>query len=128
MNAATQAHLEAISPGMAKRWMARAGSPAKHRANPERTVNLPKVRARELPGRQSKVKGGFQRDFGPLAPSSVARHKPAADRQANEYAPMSEGPVGFQVGSRPHKMGKATEPTGAMGRAVRAAAIRKARA
>lgn len=106
--------------------MALAGSPSKHNANPERTVNLRKVKARELPGPQTKTKGGFQRDFSPLKPSSVARHTPKANPKANEHAPMSEGPVDFQYGSRPGKMGAAKEPTGLHGRAVRAAAVQRA--
>jgi hypothetical protein len=109
---------------MAKRWMALAGRPSKHTANPERTHNLPKVKASELPGSQTKLKAdGFQRDFAGLKPSSVARHKPTASRLANEHTPMKEGPVDFMLGSRPHKMGAPSKPTGLIARDLRRGAV-----
>lgn len=124
MDAATQAHLDSIEPGSAKRWMRLAGSPSRHTANPERTHNLPKVSGSELPGRQVKLKrDGFQRDFAGLKPSSVARHKPIANPNANEHEPMTEGPVDFMLGSRPHKMGAPSRPTGAVARDLRRAAV-----
>lgn len=115
--------MEATHPDLAKRFMARAGTPSRHRANPERTANLPKVRASELPGSQTKVKGGFQRDFAGLKPGQRARHR--ISKPADERTPMGEGPVEFQVGSRAHKMGRPAPPTGSAARFVRAAALKK---
>jgi hypothetical protein len=117
--------LEATHPNLARRFMAKAGAPSRHVANPERTTNLPKVEVSELPGSQTKTKGGFQRDFAGLKPNQVARHKPAADKGANERTPMAEGPVEFQVGSRAHKMGQPASPTGSAARFVRAAALKR---
>jgi hypothetical protein len=123
MDGATRAHLDSIDAGMAKRWMALAGRPSRHTANPERTHNLPKVKASELPGKQSRlVKDGFKRDFAGMSPSSVARHQPAASKQANEHTPMKEGPVDFMLGSHPHKLGAPSKPTGPVARDLRRAA------
>ncbi len=120
MDAATQAHLNSIDQGMAKRWMAIAGRPSRHTANPEKTANLPKVKASELPGKQSKlVKDGFKRDFT-LHPDQRARH--TISKQADESTPMREGPVTFMVGSNPGKLGKAPAHKGMKARDLRHAA------
>lgn len=114
------AHLDSIDAGMAKRWMALAGRPSRHNANPEKTANLPKVKASELPGRQARlVKDGFKRDFT-LKPDQRARHKIAP--QADESTPMTEGPVSFTPGSRPGKLGKAPAHKGMKARDLRRAA------
>lgn len=118
-----QTFLEATHPDLAKRFMAHAGSPSRHEANPERTANLPKVKASELPGSQAKTKGGFQRDFAGLKPGQRARH--TISKAADEQTPMGEGPVEFMVGSRAHKMGRPAPPAGSAARFVRAAALKR---
>lgn len=104
--------------------MARAGTPSRHDANPERTTNLPKVKASELPGKQTKTKSGYARDFTGLKPNQVARH--TISKSADERTPMGEGPVEFMVGGRAHKMGRPKAPSGSAARFVRAAAIKRA--
>jgi hypothetical protein len=116
MDAGTRAHLESVSPGMAARWMRLAGSPSRHVANPERVVDLPKVRVGELPRGQSRLKGAFVRDYGRLRPDGVVRHVPRASRRANEFDPTREGPVDFEPGAFPHKMGVPGVVRGAVGR------------
>jgi len=111
-----RAFMEAAHPGLARRWLATAGSPVRHGSRGKGAAN-----PRKRPARLPKV-GGKKRDFGGLKPSSVARHVPKA---ASEHEAMMEDPVGFQVGAFPHKLGAPKEPGGLAGRDVRAAAARR---
>jgi hypothetical protein len=98
------------------------GQPVRH-GSPRRPVN-PDVPSPWPTGRVD----AFRRDFGPLKPSSVARHKPTASKAANEHEPMSEGTgVEYQVGSRPqeHGNGKPARVTGPLSRDIRAAAAKR---
>jgi hypothetical protein len=119
LSAAAQAFVDSLPPDEARRWLARSGQPERH-GSEKRPVN-PDVPS---PFPRKRV-DAFKRDFGPLRPSSVARHKPAADKDANEHEPMSEGTgVEYEPGSRkqPHGNGKPGVPTGALARDVRKAA------
>lgn len=111
-----RAFMEAAHPGVARRWLATAGSPVRHGSRGKGAAN-----PRKGPARPPKV-GGRKRDFGRLKPGSVARHVPAA---ASEHEAMQEDPVGFQVGAFPHRMGAPVEPKGLAGRDVRVAAAHK---
>ena len=105
--------------------MSRAeGAPVRH-GSPARPVN-PDVPSPFPAGRVD----AFRRDFGPLRPSSVARHEPKASAAANEHEPMMEGDgVAFQVGSRAHpdgrRIGRPGTVDGALARDIRAAAAKR---
>jgi hypothetical protein len=126
LSAAAQAFVDSLPPEEARRWLARSGAPVRH-GSAARPVN-PDVPS---PFPRKKV-DPFRRDFGPLKPSSVARHRPTGSKAANEHEPMREGTgVEFQVGSRAHAAGKRIgkppgAPKGALGRDIRAAAAKRA--
>jgi hypothetical protein len=114
--------MEARYPEVARRWLASSGVPARHggrgrgAANPKSVVGVSKPPKR----------GAFERDFGPLKPSSSARHRPAGKATPNEHEAMSEGTgLDFQVGSRHRELGVPVEPKGLLARDVRVAAAHK---
>lgn len=122
LSPAAQAFVDSLPPEKAREWLARAGQPERHGSN-SKPVN-PDVPS-PFP---AKAVNAFKRDFGPLKPNSVARHKPTSSKAANEHDPMSEGTgVEYQPGSRkqPHGNGKPEAPTGPLARDIRAAAIKR---
>ena len=116
-----RAFMEARHPEIARRWLAESGSPARHGSRGKGAAN-PKSEGSPRPPKVSAHK----RDFGPLKPSSSARHKPAGKATPNEHEAMSEGTgVEFQVGLRHRELGKPARLTGPVARDVRVAAAHK---
>lgn len=117
-------------PDIARRWASEYGSY-------EHPTSLSKAKLRSPKGvmhseesaspqiHSLPKKGGFQRDFAKLKPSSSERFKPRNKPTPNLHEADKESPPTYVTNSRHRELGKPTKPTGLSARDYAAAALNK---